>query len=109
MAHNVIVSLTSALPGKEEEFALWFDEHLREVLHVEGVRSARRFSLAASQLPGADASEHGCLAIYEIDGDTANIWSELTARRTRGLNVPKRGIDDARTRIWAFDEVTSLP
>src|SRR5690606_37901281 len=103
MPNNVIISLTRAAPGHEEEFESWFDEHLSEVLQVEGVLSARWFALAAEQLVGTPPSSHQYLAIYEISGDTARIWNDLAARRANGLNVPKRGIDDEQTRIWAFD------
>jgi hypothetical protein len=108
LPNNVIISLTRAATGREQEFEAWFDEHLSEVLQVEGVVSARRFALAADQLDGTPVSAHQYLAIYEISEDVARIWIDLQARRDNGLNVPKRGIDEDSMRIWAFDETTSL-
>ena len=108
MPNDVIISLTRALPGQREEFEAWFDEHLVEVLKVDGILSARRFEIAHDQLAGAPTPEYEYLAIYEVEGDKERIWNDLVARRVNGLNVPKRGIDDALTKMWAFEETTSL-
>jgi hypothetical protein len=111
MSDKVLISLTNAAPGQELEFNTWFDEHVLEVLQVDGVVSARRFELSGAQLDGAPASDHQYLAIYEIEGDTEAVLGRMLARRRDGLNVPKRGIDDSVTKIWAFDQLgpTGVP
>jgi hypothetical protein len=53
----------------EDEYNQWYDSvHLRDVLAVEGVRSATRFKLAADQMFDDDAPGE-YLAIYEIEAD----------------------------------------
>jgi hypothetical protein len=107
MADQVLMSLTNALPGEDADFNAWFDEHVDEVLSVEGVVSARRFKLAAAQVPGAAPSEHQYFAIYEIEGDLEATLQRMYERRATGQNAPKRGIADDQTRIWAFEQITT--
>jgi hypothetical protein len=107
MTDRILMSLTNALPGEDAEFNAWFDEHLEEVLSVPGVISARRFKLADAQVPGAAPSEHQYFAIYEIEGDLEATLQQMYDRRVSGQNVPKRGIADDQTRIWAFEAITT--
>jgi len=70
--------------GAEEEFARWYDEeHLPELLKIDGVRSAQRYS-------AADAlAAHPCrwLVVYELDGDLEEIRERIAAgRSTRELH-----------------------
>jgi hypothetical protein len=104
MSESILISFTNSEPGRDAEFNEWFDEHVREVLSVPGVVSARRFRLAAAQVPGATESAHQYFAIYEIDGDLEETLQQLWERRAGGLNVRKRGIADDETQIWAFEQ-----
>ena len=49
MAIFQYIILVSAAPGRLEEFETWYDnEHLRDVVAVPGVKSAKRFRLLNS-------------------------------------------------------------
>ena len=64
MAKHMLVVLTNAAEGKDEEFNRWYnDVHLGDVLAVDGFVGAQRFALDA--LGGE--SPHRYLALYEIE------------------------------------------
>ncbi len=66
MAKHMLVVLTNAAEGKDEEFNRWYnDVHLGDVLAVDGFVGAQRFALDAL---GGDPP-HRYLALYEIETD----------------------------------------
>ena len=68
MAKHVLVVLTNAVEGRDDEFNKWYDEvHLRDVLGVDGFRAAQRFRLSEPQILEDRSYEY--LAIYEIDAE----------------------------------------
>jgi hypothetical protein len=70
MIKNILVVVSSPVPGREEEYNRWYTEqHLADVLRAPGFTSAQRFKLAAqgpSGMPGA------YLAIYEYETNSAD-------------------------------------
>lgn len=62
----ILVVQTNPVPGREDEFNLWYGQtHLPDVLKLPGFVSARRYRLATS-----DASARWqYLAIYEFETD----------------------------------------
>ena len=85
----------------DEEFNAWYDAHLKEILSVEGFRSARRFRLKA--VVGADgAPPYRYLVVYEIEGDpdaalqaledasmgSAELYTELKSADEGALPLP---------------------
>ncbi|WP_148573850.1 hypothetical protein [Nocardioides caldifontis] len=65
MSHLLVV-LSNALPGREDEFNEWYDAvHVHEMVDVlDGVRSAQRFVRAG---PDDTAPPYKYLALYEVD------------------------------------------
>jgi hypothetical protein len=61
-----------------DDFNQWYDDvHAKEVLALDGVNSCRRFKLASTQImPGDDATGRSYLALYEVDVDDWNSFSE---------------------------------
>ena len=55
----------------EDDFNQWYDDvHVKEVLAIPGVKSARRFKLADAQvMPGDEAMGRRYLAVYEVEVD----------------------------------------
>jgi hypothetical protein len=106
MPKKVLVALVNALPGQEDEFNAWYAEHMEEVRAVPGIASGARYRISASQAPGAAEPTHEYLAIYEIDGEVEDVVNELAARRARGDWTPRRGIDNASIRMWAFERIS---
>src|SRR5262249_2875700 len=62
--------LTDAKPGRLDEFEEWYDQqHLKDVVAVPGVRSAKRYRLISKITEQVERAPWCSLAIYEIDAD----------------------------------------
>jgi hypothetical protein len=103
---DIMVAMVSAKPGEEDEFNAWYEQHMTEVRAVPGIVSGQRYRLAADQAPGVPAPEHVNLAVYEIDGDVAEVLGEIIGRRARGEWAPRRGLDETRISMWMFSAVS---
>lgn len=69
MAKYVFVVMTNAVEGQEDEFNAWYDnQHIGDVLKVEGFKAAQRFRLAPAEADNPKAV-HRYLAIYEVETD----------------------------------------
>ncbi len=77
MARYELVVLSNPVEGQDEEYNRWYDEqHLKDVLAVDGVVSAQRFA-ATGLTPGP----HGYMAVYGIDtDDLPAVMGQLGAR-----------------------------
>lgn len=74
MARYQFLVLTSAVPGRVEEFDDWYDNrHLAEVVAVPGVVSARRYKVLGSMPNGLPDVGWTSFAIYEIDADDPQV------------------------------------
>lgn len=69
MAKHLMVVLSNARPGQEDEFNRWYsDVHMLETINnLDGFDSAQRFRIA--NLPGAPEHLYEYLAIYEVTDD----------------------------------------
>jgi hypothetical protein len=79
-----MIVFTNPVPGEEDEYNAWYDDqHLADVLGIDGICGAERFELLPSS---ADASppRHRYLAIYEIDGDPQTIMTKLSRQAREG-------------------------
>lgn len=62
--------------GREDEYNAWYDDvHLPEVLTVSGFVSAQRYVTASTD----GAEPYPYLAVYEIEGDGAQVVAGLFA------------------------------
>ena len=85
MPTGVFLALSNPVSGAvEAEFNDWYDNvHSKEVLALDGVRSCRRFRLAAAQvMPGDDVTAHRYLALYEVD---TNDWDGFATAFQNGF------------------------
>ena len=109
MARYRLVTLTRAVPGREDEFNDWYDNHhLPQLLGLPGFRSAQRFRLARSLDPDPPPP---WLAIYEIDTDDidAVLGSLRDAAGSGLLTISDSYIRDPDQRVAAvFEEVGQL-
>lgn len=80
MAKVQYLVLASATPGDVAEFDRWYDEeHLEDVVAVEGVTSARRYRISESTPMGMPDFGWTSLAIYEIDAaDPQAVLAKIT-------------------------------
>ena len=81
MANDIIIALTNALEGQEDEFNDWYsNRHVSDLLKIPGLVSAKRYRVGPSQLkPNPIAFSY--LAIYEIEeGRTDAVVAEIRKR-----------------------------
>ena len=98
-----LLVFSDPVAGREDEYNDWYDnQHLADVVAVEGIRSARRYEPVESPL--SEPSTHRYLAIYECDGDLAAITAELGARREDGRMPVSDSIDTSTTvsSVWSL-------
>lgn len=82
---SVWLVFTKPVEGREDEFHRWYDEvHLPDVVAVPGVAAAQRFELGPERRPEVDEPTHRHLALYEIDGDPAEVFPEISRRIASG-------------------------
>ena len=67
MPRYKLVVLTSPLEGRETEYHDWYQNvHLRDVVAIDGIKSAQRFRLAKAL---AEHETFPYLAIYDVETD----------------------------------------
>jgi hypothetical protein len=62
----------------ESDYHDWYERHVRELVAIDGIRSARRFAPVGGEGP--------FVAVYEIetDGDLAVMWDRMAKALERG-------------------------
>src|SRR5437016_1744910 len=65
MAKGLMFVMSDAIPGKEDEYNDWYENHLPEVVKVPGVVAAQRF-VAVPGLGDALPPQR-YIAVYELD------------------------------------------
>jgi len=96
-----MVVMTEPLAGREDEYNEWYQNvHLRDVVAVPGVRSARRYRLRMGVMP--DPKPLPYLAIYDIESD--DIEGVLKAMLDRAGSA-RMMISDSMSMASAFGAV----
>ncbi len=112
MAKGIFLALANAASDDvHDQFNQWYDDvHMREVLALPGVQSARRFKLADAQvMPGDDAAGRNYLALYEVEVDN---WADFVAANQNGFAEGKITVDtdllqlDPMVMTMLFEEIT---
>jgi hypothetical protein len=94
--------MTRPVPGREEEFDRWYrEEHLPDLLGVDGVIAAQRFEFATAF--GSPGPDHRYLALYEVEADSPEAAiATLTAALREPGRVRSSGSLDRDFRQWYF-------
>jgi hypothetical protein len=109
---GVFVVQTQATPGREAEYAEWYDsQHLPEViesLRAAGFVSARRFMKVPEA--GTPTDEwSSCLVVYEVEADDlAQSYAMLAAQRERG-DIGPNELVKLPVRFHFYEEVARSP
>jgi hypothetical protein len=109
VAKHVMVVLTDAVEGREDEYNRWYDEtHLADVIGVPGITAAQRFKVSTDQLPAdiTPPSEHRYLAIYELDGTPADVINGLNEGLAAGTIPLSEALDVPNVNAWLFTACT---
>lgn len=68
MPKHIFCVFTNPVPGKENEYNAWYEDHINQILSLRGFAAAQRFKFnPARQRPGAPPNPYQYLAIYELD------------------------------------------
>jgi hypothetical protein len=112
MPKGVFLALANAANDDvHDDFNQWYDDvHMREVLALSGVKTARRFKLAPAQImPGDDAGGRSYLALYEVEVDS---WDDLAgamqaAFANGGITINGDLLQlDPMVQTMVFEEIT---
>jgi hypothetical protein len=101
---SVFLVLSNPTEGREVEYNEWYEKvHLPDVLSVPGVAAAQRYRLApmaeGSPIP---AAAHRYLAVYQLDGDPADVIQQFLDRVGSGAMVLSESLDLAGVAMHAW-------
>lgn len=99
MATHLIIFNSNATPGREADFADWYEKvHLPQITAVPGVRSGRMFAATADS-PTRPAEAF--MAVYEVE-DPAAFFQEMDRMREAGEMIMTDTIDGASVKVAVF-------
>ena len=107
MSAYILMAMTNAQPGKEDEYNLWFDNvHIPEILAVDGFQSVQRLQLAAVQRTPAP-HPYKFAALYSIE--TEDLAGTLNALGKAVQNGIKTNAGDPTQRaLWVYQLLGNL-
>ena len=95
-----MIVFTSPVEGREDEYNEWYDNtHLVEFAALPGVVSAQRFKVS----PTGPKSKTSYAAIYELDGDPADVIQAMNAAIKSGEMHMSDAIDISSISMSAWD------
>ncbi len=102
MARFLQLVMTSPRPGREDEFNKWYsEEHLPDVLGVDGIIAAQRFEFVASNASADPPQRY--LALYEVEaGDHEEAIAKLNAALSEPGRMRRSDSLDPDFRQWYF-------
>ena len=112
MPKGIFLALASPTSDDVDgDFNQWYDDvHMKQVLALPGVKSARRFKLAPTQImPGDDAMGRQYLALYEVDVDS---WQAFADSNMQAFTEGRITVDadllqmDPMVKTMMFEEIT---
>jgi hypothetical protein len=98
-----LVVFTTPVPGRDQDYNDWYQNiHLRDLLAIDGFKSAQRFRLKQAVVPEPPPLPY--LAIYEIEtNDIDGAIKELIARAESGRIVVSDALS-SETFCAAYEE-----
>jgi len=89
MARFNFVVYSNPVEGREQEYNDWYsNRHLGDLLAIPGVKAARRYKLAATQVSGTPPQPYRYLAIYEIEADNVQSFLDTMMQRVDSGAIP---------------------
>jgi len=101
------VVFTEPVAGKEDAYNDWYtNEHLSDVLKVEGFVAAQRFKLVEVEHNSLPASRY--MAIYEIEADDPkDVLDHMVAAATDGTMVISEALDQSCAKTILYQPITA--
>jgi hypothetical protein len=103
MADHLLVAISNAQPGREDEYNTWYETiHMPEVLALPGFSAAQRF--APAQAPSDGPARY--MAVYEIEGDADAAMSGLMGAVRGGKLNMTDAIDGKTVTMMVYKATT---
>lgn len=101
MAKYVLVVASSPKPGRESEYAEWYDlVHLPDVCKAKGVLNGRRL-IALDSSPATPPGAQ--ISVFDLDvEDPASVMAEIMERTRSGEFGSSDSVDPASVKIWYY-------
>ena len=103
MDKYVMIVQSRAVPGREEEYARWYDTvHIQDICAVPGVKSGQRYEATPFTVgaPGAPV-----LTIYELEcDDPTSVLKEIGRRSADGTMRRSDALDPASATMWFYKQ-----
>jgi hypothetical protein len=105
--NHLFLVLTNPTAGMEEEYNRWYnDQHVPDVLGVDGFVGVQRFKLSAA--PGGEAPYWNYVAFYEIDRDKVDVaFKGLEAARGTPKMVMSEALNRADNEVAVYAPVAA--
>jgi hypothetical protein len=113
MPKGIFIALSNPVNDEvEDEYNKWYDDvHAKQLLAIPGVKSARRFKLADTQvMPGDDAVGRRYLALYEVEVDD---WQDFVDAQMQAFTEGRITVEpdllemDPMVKTIVFEELPS--
>ena len=105
MAKQVLVVLSNAVEGTDDEFNRWYTgTHLGEVLKLNGYVAAQRFKLSGGQL-GPGYVPYRYFALYEVDAEDPADPAQALLAGIRSMDMSAT-LDLGKTVAWFYTPMT---
>jgi hypothetical protein len=104
---HLFLALTNPAEGRERDLSAWYDEHhLQEIVErMPGFVTGRRYEAQPErQRPGRTARWRN-LALYDLEGDLAEIHRGDAEVRMSGTLTPSDGAFDPTFAVWVYTPV----
>jgi hypothetical protein len=90
MAKRLMVALSNAAEGRDEEFNDWYDNvHIPDVCSIKGVLDATRYEVESDD----PAAPQRYLTIYELDREGAAVMGDIVEGMSSGAFTASDTID----------------
>jgi hypothetical protein len=105
MDTHLMLVFSNPAEGKEAEFNAWYEgTHIPEMLGTPGVVAARRYEVA--QPEGMPVPPQKYLAVYELEGDLAQVFTAINERGQSGAISRGEATDRESVAMWVYSPRT---
>ena len=106
MNKHILLVLTNAVVGREDEFNRWYDDiHIPDLLKIPEIVSAQRFRLSSEQ-KASPPFPWQYLALYEIETNDLNRVVAVLKERAGTVALPLTDALQTERIGWYFDLLT---
>ena len=100
---HLFLALTNPAEGRDRDLNAWYDVHVGEIVaRMPGFVAGRRYEARPeSQRPG-QTPRWSYLALYDLEGDLAEIHRRDAEVRAGGTLTPADGAFDSSFAVWVY-------